>query len=71
MIAAIVPGAVSQAFCIALARAATNFNPSSKLKQRAATKAENSPKEWPATRFGLNCSPKQSALMTLCKKTAG
>ena len=45
MIAAIVPGFASQAFCIALARAATSFKPSSKAIAPAATKAENSPRE--------------------------
>ena len=64
-------GAASQAFCMAMARAATNFKPSSKLKQRVAVKAESSPKEWPAAISGLKSCPRHKALITLCKKTAG
>ena len=45
MMAAIVPGLASQSFCIALARAATSFKPSSKAMAPAATNAENSPRE--------------------------
>ena len=45
MIAAIVPFVASQAFCIALARAATSLRPSSKESTPATTNAENSPKE--------------------------
>ena len=71
MMAAIVPGFFSQAFCMALARAATSFSPSSKLSAPAATSAENSPREWPATMSGLNASPKQRAEMTLWRNTAG
>ncbi len=47
-----VEGAISQAFCIAKARLETSLNPSSKDKTPFATKADNSPKECPATISG-------------------
>ena len=43
--------------CIAIALMDTSFSPSSKLKTPAATRAENSPRECPATFFGLKESP--------------
>ena len=43
--AAIVEGSISHAFCMAIARAYTNFNPSSNDRAFEATKAENSPNE--------------------------
>jgi len=45
MIAAIVEGFCSQAFCIAIARFDTSFSPSSKPSAPAATSALNSPSE--------------------------
>ena len=68
--AAIVLGVISQAFCIAIARWETSFKPSSKDKVPLATKAENSPKEWPATISGLKLS-NVFAKITECKNTAG
>ena len=62
--AAMVEGVASQAFCIAIARAYTSFNPSSKLNAPAATNAENSPSEWPAVISGLKSSPMQRAEIT-------
>ena len=50
--AAIVEGVASQAFCIAWARLETNTKPSSKERAPAATRAENSPREWPAVMSG-------------------
>ena len=41
---------------MAWARAATRRRPSSKLRAPAATRAENSPSEWPATISGLKSS---------------
>ena len=69
--AAMVDGVRSQHFCMALARAMTSLRPSSKLMAPAATKAENSPSEWPPTMSGLNCSPMYLARMTLWRKMAG
>ena len=69
--AAIVEGAISQAFCIAKARLETNFSPSSKVKTPFVTNADNSPKECPATISGLKPSPKTFAKITECKKIAG
>ena len=71
MIAAIVPFVASQAFCIALARAATSLRPSSKESTPATTKAENSPKECPATISASNLSSRDNAVITLSKNTAG
>ena len=64
MMAAIVEGCASQAFCIAMARAYTSFNPSSNDNAPAATKAENSPSECPAVISGLKSSPMQRAEIT-------
>ena len=71
MIAAIVDGAASQAFCIAIARFETSFRPSSNDNAPAATRAENSPNEWPAVISASNSSPRQIAEITECKNTAG
>ena len=71
MMAAIVDGATSHAFCIACARCDTSFNPSSNDIAPAATSAENSPSEWPATISGANSSPIVFANITECKNTAG
>ncbi|MNY63531.1 hypothetical protein D3C86_2005040 [compost metagenome] len=70
-IAAIVDGCNSHAFCIALARAITSLNASSKFNVPLATNEENSPKECPATISGLKLSPKTLANITECKKIAG
>lgn len=57
MTAAIVEGVVLQASCIAIARWYTNCRASSKAKVCAATRAENSPRECPATMLGsMFCS---------------
>ena len=69
--AAIVEGVASHAFCMACARLDTNTNPSSKERAPAATKAENSPKEWPATMSGWNASPNVFAKITEWRKIAG
>src|SRR5690606_28923014 len=68
--AAMVDGVISQAFCIAIARLDTNCKSSSKYKVPLATKAENSPNEYPATLSGLK-SVKVFAKITECKNTAG
>jgi hypothetical protein len=69
--AAMVLGCSSQAFCMALARAATSFNPSANSMAPAATRALNSPSEWPATMLGWKASPRTFAFTTLCRKIAG
>ncbi len=71
MIAAIVEGAASHAFCMAMARLETSLRPSSKESAPAATNAENSPNEWPATMSGANSSPSDLANMTECRNMAG
>ena len=60
--AAIVPGWASQAFCMAIARLLTRRKPSSKVNTLLATKAENSPKEWPATIVGSNSSSSEAKM---------
>ena len=70
MTAAMVPGCSSQAFCMALARLATKRRPSSKVSTLLATRAENSPKEWPATMLGWKSSSTE-ARMTEWRKMAG
>ena len=69
MMAAIVPGTASQQRCIAWARTETRRRPSSKERAPAATRAENSPSECPATMSGL--IPAQIAVATECRNTAG
>ena len=64
MIAAIVEGCASHAFCIAIARAYTSFKPSSNERAPAATSAENSPSECPAVISGLKASPMHNAEIT-------
>ena len=54
---------------MAIALFETNFNPSSNDKAPFTTKAENSPKECPATISGF--TSKTLAKITECKKTAG
>ena len=71
MMAAIVEGCISQAFCMAMARAYTSLRPSSNDRAPAATRAENSPNECPAVISGWKASPRQSAEMTECRNTAG
>ena len=71
MMAAMVEGFISQAFCIAKARLETRLTPSAKSMAPAATNAENSPKEWPATISGANFSPRDFAKMTEWRNTAG
>ena len=66
-----VPGSASQAFCMALARAATSFRPSANSMAPAATSALSSPSECPATMSGRNSSPMALAFTTLCRKMAG
>ncbi len=66
-----VPGRISQAFCMALARAATSFNPSANSMAPAATSALNSPRLCPAVMAGRNASPITLAFTTLCRKIAG
>ena len=61
--AAIVPGTASQHFCISAARRETSFRASSKDIAPAATRAENSPRECPATISGANPGV-QAARMT-------
>ena len=68
--AAIVEGFASQAFCMACARFETKVKPSSKVSAPAATSAENSPSEWPATMSGAK-SFTVLASNTECKKMAG
>ena len=71
MMAAIVDGFCSQAFCIAIARFETRLRPSSKLRAPAATSALNSPSECPAVISGLKSAPSDLARMTECRKIAG
>ena len=66
-----VDGVFSQAFCIAIARADTKRTPSSNDKAPAATSAENSPREWPATISGQKSGPIVFANITECRKMAG
>ena len=64
--AAIVLGSISHAFCMANARLETKDKPSCQLNPPEATKAENSPKEWPATISGLKLVP-NFAIKIECK----
>ena len=64
-------GVRSHAFCMAEARFDTSSKPSSNDIARAATKAENSPSEWPATASGWKASPAIIALMTEWRNKAG
>src|SRR5699024_12637151 len=63
-IAAMVDSCSSQAFCMALALLLTSFKPSSKLKEPAATRAESSPNEWPATTSGERSEEHTSELQS-------
>ena len=70
-IAAIDDGFFTHAFCIAFALLATSFKPSVNEIYPAATNAENSPRECPATKSGLNDFSKTFASIVECKKIAG
>ena len=66
-----VEGSNSHAFCMAKALCDTNFNADSKSNAPLATKAENSPRECPATISGRKSSPNVLVKITECKKIAG
>jgi len=70
MMAAMVEGSASQAFCMAWALAYTSLSASSKPSVLLATRAENSPRECPATMSGLKFSMVE-ARITECRKMAG